>query len=179
MPQVIAIETLIEMGGEIAIENRRLAGGEEVGDLQGRHARLQGVRVPPERAPSMIDEYPVLSVVAAFAQGQTVMRGVKELRVKESDRIDAMAVGLRANGVTVEDGPDWWTVTGLGHGNVPGGATCASHLDHRIAMSFLILGMAAQKPVQVDDGGPIATSFPVFEPLMAGLGASIARENAG
>jgi len=131
--------------------------------------------VPPERAASMIDEYPVLSVVAAFATGQTVMRGVKELRVKESDRIEAMAAGLRAGGVTVEDGPDWWIVHGLGHGNVPGGQTCASHLDHRIAMSFMVMGMAAQTPVSVDDGSPIATSFPIFEPLMATLGADIRR----
>ena len=104
------------------------------------------------------------------------MRGVKELRVKESDRIDAMATGLRANGIEVEDGPDWWIVEGRGHGNIPGGATCASHLDHRIAMSFLILGMASQNPVHVDDGGPIATSFPIFEPLMAQLGAQVSRD---
>jgi len=103
------------------------------------------------------------------------MRGVKELRVKESDRIDAMATGLRANGVTVEDGPDWWIVTGQGPGNVPGGATCTSHLDHRIAMSFLILGMASKAAVSVDDGGPIATSFPIFEGLMADLGAQVTR----
>ena len=126
----------------------------------------------------MIDEYPVLSVVAAFAQGQTMMRGVKELRVKESDRIDAMAKGLRANGVEVEEGPDWWAVTGLGHGKVPGGATCASQLDHRIAMSFMIMGMAANAPVSVDDGAPITTSFPIFEPLMAQLGANVARGKA-
>ena len=91
--------------------------------------------------------------------------------------IDAMATGLRAAGVAVEDGPDWWTVTGLGHGNVPGGVTCASHLDHRIAMSFLVMGMATQKPMSVDDGGPIATSFPIFEPLMGGLGAQLRRDN--
>jgi 3-phosphoshikimate 1-carboxyvinyltransferase len=105
------------------------------------------------------------------------MRGVKELRVKESDRIEAMASGLRANGIAVEDGPDWWTVTGAGHGQVAGGATCASHLDHRIAMSFLILGMAANAPVSVDDGGPIATSFPIFEALMAGLVSQVSRSN--
>ena len=137
---------------------------------------MQGIEVPPERAASMIDEYPVLSVVAAYAQGQTVMRGVRELRVKESDRIDAMAKGLRANGIEVDEGEDWWTVTGLGHGNVAGGATCASQLDHRIAMSFLILGMASNAPVRVDDGGPIATSFPIFEPLMAALGAKVSRD---
>jgi 3-phosphoshikimate 1-carboxyvinyltransferase len=132
--------------------------------------------VPPERAASMIDEYPILSVVAANAQGRTVMRGVAELRVKESDRIAAMADGLRANGVTVEDGPDWWIVDGRGPGGVPGGGTALAHLDHRIAMSFLCLGMAAEKPVAVDDAGPIATSFPIFEPLMRDLGAQIVRQ---
>jgi 3-phosphoshikimate 1-carboxyvinyltransferase len=126
----------------------------------------------------MIDEYPVLSVVASFAQGQTMMRGVKELRVKESDRIDAMAKGLRANGIEVDEGPDWWAVTGRGHGNVPGGATCASQLDHRIAMSFMILGMAAASPVSVDDGAPITTSFPIFEPLMKRLGANVTQGEA-
>ena len=171
--------TLREMGADLTYENERTEGGEPVADLRARFSPdLHGIEVPPERAASMIDEYPVLSVVASFAQGQTVMRGVKELRVKESDRIDAMAVGLRANGVTVDEGPDWWTVTGLGHGNVPGGATCASHLDHRIAMSFMVLGLATQKPVSVDDGGPIATSFPIFEPLMGGLGADIRRDAA-
>jgi len=119
----------------------------------------------------MIDEYPVLSVVAAFADGVTDMQGVKELRVKESDRIDAMAKGLRAAGVTVDEGPDWWMVTGLGQGNVPGGATVASQLDHRIAMAFMVMGMATQKPMTVDDGSPIATSFPIFDRLMRDLGA--------
>ena len=171
--------TLREMGADLTYENERTEGGEPVADLRARFSPdLRGIEVPPERAASMIDEYPVLSVVASYAQGQTVMRGVKELRVKESDRIDAMATGLRANGITVEDGPDWWTVTGRGHGEVPGGATCASHLDHRIAMSFLILGMAARNPVRVDDGGPIATSFPIFEPLMQALGADVSRETA-
>jgi 3-phosphoshikimate 1-carboxyvinyltransferase len=124
----------------------------------------------------MIDEYPVLSVVAACAEGRTVMRGVRELRVKESDRIDAMARGLAACGVRVEEDPDTLTVHGLGAGGVPGGATCRTHLDHRIAMSFLVLGLAAKAPVAVDDGAPIATSFPVFEPLMRGLGADIRRD---
>ena len=168
--------TLRDMGADLTYENEREEGGEPVADLRARFSPdLKGIEVPPERAASMIDEYPVLSVVAAFAEGQTVMRGVKELRVKESDRIDAMATGLRANGVEVEDGPDWWIVTGRGHGNVPGGALCASHLDHRIAMSFLILGMASKDPVRVDDGGPIATSFPIFEPLMGALGADLGR----
>lgn len=171
--------TLQEMGADLTYENLREEGGEPVADLRARFSPdLKGIEVPPDRAASMIDEYPVLSVVAACAQGQTVMRGVKELRVKESDRIEAMATGLRANGITVEDGPDWWTLTGLGHGNIPGGATVASHLDHRIAMSFLVLGMVTQAAVTVDDGGPIATSFPVFEPLMQALGAQITRAGA-
>ncbi|WP_299614930.1 3-phosphoshikimate 1-carboxyvinyltransferase [uncultured Tateyamaria sp.] len=170
--------TLREMGADLVYENEREEGGEPVADLRARFSPdLKGIEVPAERAASMIDEYPVLSVVASFAKGETHMPGVKELRVKESDRIDAMATGLRAAGVTVEDGPDWWTVTGLGHGNVPGGVTCASHLDHRIAMSFLVMGMGTQKPMSVDDGGPIATSFPIFEPLMAGLGAQVRRDN--
>ncbi|MFX0547291.1 3-phosphoshikimate 1-carboxyvinyltransferase [Roseovarius sp. S1116L3] len=168
--------TLREMGADLTYENERLEGGEPVADLRARYSPdLEGIEVDPARAASMIDEYPVLSVVAAFAAGKTVMRGVAELRVKESDRIEAMATGLHANGVEVEEGPDWWIVHGRGHGNVPGGATCASHLDHRIAMSFLILGMAANAPVSVDDGSPIATSFPIFEPLMDRLGAEIKR----
>ncbi|MEE4347393.1 MAG: 3-phosphoshikimate 1-carboxyvinyltransferase [Paracoccaceae bacterium] len=171
--------TLREMGADLTYENLREEGGEPVADLRARFSPdLHGIEVPPARAASMIDEYPVLSVVAACATGQTVMRGVKELRVKESDRIEAMATGLRANGITVEDGPDWWTVTGLGHGNIPGGATVASHLDHRIAMSFLVLGMVSRAPVTVDDAAPIATSFPVFEPLMQALGARITRDPA-
>ena len=169
--------TLREMGADLTYENERTEGGEPVADLRARFSPdLHGIEVSPERAASMIDEYPVLSVVASFAKGRTIMRGVKELRVKESDRIDAMARGLRANGMEVEEGPDWWIVTGRGHGDVPGGATCASQLDHRIAMSFLILGMAAQNPVSVDDGGPIATSFPIFEPLMQALGAQVTRD---
>ena len=169
-------ETLRDMGADLTYENMREEGGEPAADLRARFSpNLKGITVPPERAASMIDEYPVLSVVAACADGVTDMPGVAELRVKESDRIDAMATGLRAAGITVEDGPDWWRVTGLGHGNIPGGITAVSHLDHRIAMSFLILGMVAQQPVTVDDGAPIATSFPIFESLMGGLGASIAR----
>ncbi|MEM7722676.1 MAG: 3-phosphoshikimate 1-carboxyvinyltransferase, partial [Pseudomonadota bacterium] len=145
--------TLIEMGADLTYENMREEGGEPVADLRARFSPdMKGIEVPPERAASMIDEYPILSVVAANAEGQTVMRGVKELRVKESDRIDAMAVGLRANGVEVQDGPDWWIVTGRGPGGVPGGAQAEAHLDHRIAMSFLCLGMASQEPVRVDDG---------------------------
>jgi len=168
--------TLREMGADLTYENMREEGGEPVADLRARFSPdLKGIEVPPERAASMIDEYPILSVVACFATGPTVMRGVRELRVKESDRIDAMAQGLRAAGVTVEEGEDWWIVQGRGFGDVPGGVTVASRLDHRIAMSFLILGMATNDPVTVDDASPIATSFPIFEPLMAALGARIAR----
>ncbi len=171
--------TLQEMGADLVYENRREEGGEPVADLRARFSPdLKGISVPPERAASMIDEYPVLSVVAAFAEGVTEMRGVKELRVKESDRIDAMAKGLRAAGISVDEGPDWWTVTGLGHGNVPGGVTVASQLDHRIAMAFMVMGMATQKPMSVDDASPIATSFPIFEDLMGGLGAELVRINA-
>ena len=170
--------TLVEMGAAITFENPREEGGEPVADLRVRFTGdLNGVEVPPGRASSMIDEFPVLCAVAANATGATVMRGVKELRVKESDRIDAMARGLEACGITIEESEDMLTVHGLGAGNVPGGATCASHLDHRIAMSFMVLGFAAQKPVSVDDGAPIATSFPIFEPLMAQLGARVERSN--
>ena len=168
--------TLREMGADLTYENRREEGGEPVADLRARFSPdLRGIEVPAHRAASMIDEYPVLSVVASFATGATHMPGVKELRVKESDRIAAMKAGLEANGITVTDGPDWWTVQGAGHGNVAGGAVCQSHLDHRIAMAFMVMGMASNAPVRVDDGGPIATSFPIFEPLMAQLGADVQR----
>lgn len=168
--------TLREMGADLAYENEREEGGEPVADLRVRFSPdMKGVEVPPERAASMIDEYPVLSVVAAFAEGPMVMRGVGELRVKECDRIDAMARGLRAAGVTVEEGEDWWIVHGRGHGNVEGGVTVETRLDHRIAMAFLVMGLATDRPVTVDDGRVIATSFPIFEGLMVGLGAEIER----
>jgi 3-phosphoshikimate 1-carboxyvinyltransferase len=164
--------TLVEMGADIAFENPREEGGEPVADLRVRFSgAMKGIEVPEERAPSMIDEYPILSVVAAFSEGRTVMRGVKELRVKESDRIDAMARGLEACGVRVEEDEDTLIVHGMGAGGVPGGATCATHIDHRIAMSFLVCGMAAKAAVSVDDASPIATSFPVFTGLMRRLGA--------
>ena len=167
-------ETLRDMGADLTYENMREEGGEPVADLRARYSPdMKGIEVPPERAASMIDEYPVLSVVAANATGVTMMAGVKELRVKESDRIDAMATGLRAAGVTVDEGEDWWDVVGLGPGGVPGGITAEAKLDHRIAMSFLCLGMAATAPVTVDDAAPIATSFPIFTDLMTGLGAQL------
>ncbi|SFL06268.1 3-phosphoshikimate 1-carboxyvinyltransferase [Loktanella salsilacus] len=170
--------TLREMGADLTYENERIEGGEPVADLRARYSPdMKGISVPPARAASMIDEYPVLSVVACFATGVTDMQGVRELRVKESDRIDAMAKGLRAAGIDVAEGDDWWQVTGLGAGNVPGGATVESRLDHRIAMAFMVMGMASQKPMSVDDGSPITTSFPIFEPLMAQLGAQVSRAN--
>ena len=166
--------TLVEMGADIAFLHPRIEGGEPVADLRVRFSdTMRGIEVPPERAPSMIDEYPILSVVASFATGRTIMRGVKELRVKESDRIDAMARGLKACGVTIEEDADTLIVHGMGAGAVPGGATCAVHLDHRIAMSFLVLGMASARPVSIDDASPIATSFPIFTTLMSGLGATL------
>ncbi|MCL4114884.1 UNVERIFIED_CONTAM: hypothetical protein GTU68_036707 [Idotea baltica] len=168
--------TLVEMGADIAFENEREEGGEPVADLRVRASKLMGVEVPPERAPSMIDEYPILSAVAAFASGKTIMRGIKELRVKECDRIDAMARGLEANGVKTEEGDDFLIVHGQ-DGNVQGGGTCETHLDHRIAMSFLCMGLATDAPVSVDDGGAIMTSFPIFQELMSDLGAQITRNN--
>ena len=170
--------TLREMGADLSYENERVEGGEPVADLRARFSpNMVGIEVPPERAASMIDEYPILSVIAAFASGKTVMRGVKELKVKESDRIEAMATGLRANGVEVEEGEDWWIVSGQGSGKVQGGGLCATYLDHRIAMSFVIMGMASENPVKIDDGSPIVTSFPIFEDLMTGLGGAITRNN--
>lgn len=170
------LDALRLMGARIEVRNAREEGGEPVADLRARFSpALRGIEVPPARAASMIDEYPVLAVVAAFAEGPTIMRGVAELRVKECDRIDAMARGLRAAGVEVEEGPDWWIVHGRGHGDVAGGVTVETRLDHRIAMSFLVLGLATARPVTVDDGAVIATSFPVFEALMRGLGATIDR----
>ncbi|MEH6786761.1 MAG: 3-phosphoshikimate 1-carboxyvinyltransferase [Paracoccus sp. (in: a-proteobacteria)] len=163
--------TLLEMGADIAFENEREEGGEPVADLVVRHGPLTGVTVPADRAASMIDEFPILSVIAAFAEGRTVMNGVAELRVKESDRIDAMARGLAANGVEVEETRDTMVVHGMA--TVPGGASVVTHLDHRIAMSFLILGLAAQAPVSIDDASPIATSFPDFLPLIQGLGGDL------
>lgn len=169
--------TLQEMGADLTFENPREEGGEPVADLRARFSPdMRGIEVPAARAPSMIDEFPILSVVAANAAGKTVMRGVKELRVKESDRIDAMARGLEANGVRVEEDEDTLIVHGMGAQGVPGGGRAATHLDHRIAMSFLCCGLAAQNPVSVDDAGPITTSFPIFEPLMAELGAQITRD---
>jgi len=165
------ITTLIEMGGDIDIVNKRMSGGEEIGDLRVRASKLKGIEVPASRAPSMIDEYPVLAVAAAFAEGETLMKGLEELRVKESDRLAAVARGLEANGIPCVEGEDWLKVTG--QANRIGGGTVTTHLDHRIAMSFLVLGMAADEPVTVDDGAVIDTSFPTFTTLFSQMGAKI------
>jgi 3-phosphoshikimate 1-carboxyvinyltransferase len=166
------LTTLLEMGADITLENTRVEGGEEVADWRVRASRLSGVEVPAERAPSMIDEYPVLAVAAAFATGTTRLNGLHELRVKESDRLAAVAAGLVAAGVACRIEGDDLVVEG-GDGRVPGGGMVATHLDHRIAMSFLVMGLAAQAPMTVDDATMIATSFPAFAGLMTGLGASL------
>ena len=170
------IATLWEMGADLVLLNEREEGGEPVADIRVRGGRLHGVEVPAERAPTMIDEYPILAVAAAAAEGRSVMRGLEELRVKESDRLAAMALGLRANGVTVEELPDGLVIDGAA-GRPTGGNNdpVATHLDHRIAMSFLILGLCAQRPVTVDDTAPIATSFPNFVDLLSGLGGRLTR----
>src|SRR5690606_7821794 len=167
-------ETWREMGADLTVSNRRTAGGEDVGDVTARHSKLTGVVVPPARAASMIDEYPVLAATAAFADGATVMRGIGEMRVKESDRIALMAAGLQACGVTVEEEAEGFTVTG---GPVRGGATVTTHGDHRIAMSHLVLGLAAAEPVAVDQPAMIATSFPGVVQLMRGLGPISRSQN--
>ncbi|MBH0236204.1 3-phosphoshikimate 1-carboxyvinyltransferase [Methylobrevis albus] len=169
------ITTLIEMGADITLENERESGGEKIADVRARASALKGVTVPPERAPSMIDEYPVLAVAAAVAEGETMMLGIEEMRVKESDRVAAVAAGLAANGVSVREGPDWLAVTG---GRVRGGGHVVTHLDHRIAMSFLVLGFVADRPVTVDDGAVIATSFPDFEASMTAAGGGFTEEQA-
>ncbi len=165
------LRALAMMGADIALTNVREVGGEPVADLVVTAGTLTGVDVPPEIAPAMIDEYPALFVAAAFACGTTTMRGLAELRVKESDRIATMAAGLAACGVAVEELPDGLIVHGRGGDLVPGGAMVAARLDHRIAMSFAVLGLRAAAPVTVDDAAPVATSFPGFVDLMTGLGA--------
>lgn len=168
--------TLREMGADVAFLNERDQGGEPVADIRVRHAKLKGVTVPAARAPSMIDEYPVLACLAAYAEGETRMQGLAELKVKESDRLAATSAGLAANGVATKVDGDTLIVEG-GRG-VRGGGVVATHLDHRIAMAFLTLGLGADRPVTVDDAGMIATSFPEFQALMRGLGAVIAEPEA-
>jgi 3-phosphoshikimate 1-carboxyvinyltransferase len=161
--------TLQEMGGDVTFENVREEGGEPVADIRVRASRLKGVRVPANRAPSMIDEYPVLAAISAFAEGETRMDGLAELKVKESDRLQATAAGLAANGATVHVDGDTLTVVGIGA--LKGGGIVATHLDHRIAMAFLTAGLASDAPIVVDDATMIATSFPEFRPIMEMLGA--------
>ena len=164
------LQTLIEMGASIETLSASNDGGEDTADLRVRTSTLRGVEVPPERAPAMIDEYPILAVAASFAEGVTTMRGLKELRIKESDRLTATADMLRVNGVEVEVVGDDLVVHG--RGRAPGGGVVATHMDHRLAMSALVMGLATDKPVTADDTSFIATSFPTFAPMMRGLGAS-------
>ena len=164
-------EVLRAMGGDIVEEHARLVGGEPVADLRVRASALRGVDVPPEIAPAMIDEFPILFVAAALASGRTVTHGLEELRVKESDRLTVMAAGLRAIGARVEERPDGLTIDGTGGAPLAGGATVATTLDHRIAMSFAIAGLVARDDVTIDDIGPVATSFPDFISLLQVLGA--------
>ena len=165
------LTTLREMGAEIEVLNVRSDVGEEMADFRVRASALRGVEVPATRAPSMIDEYPVLAVAASFAEGTTVMRGLKELRVKESDRLAAVAAGLVANGVEVEVVGDDLIVHG--RGRATGGGTVTTHMDHRIAMAFLVMGLASERAVGVDDTAIIATSFPGFVEMMRGIGAEL------
>ena len=165
-------KTLLEMGADIEFTNRRSVGGEEFADIVAHTSSLHGVTVPADRAPSMIDEYPVLAVAAAFAHGKSIMHGLAELRVKESDRLAAIITGLTACGVVAREEGDSLVIEGCG-GPPPGGATIDADHDHRLAMCFLILGLASEGPVTVDGAATIATSFPTFVPLMASLGASI------
>jgi len=168
-------QTLRDMGADIVFENQREASGEPIANIRVRHSVLHGVDVPAARAPSMIDEYPVLAVVAAFASGETRMNGLEELRVKESDRVASTENGLVANGVDVESGRDWIRVAG--DGSPPrGGASVKVEHDHRIAMSFLVMGLASKDPVEIDDSAMIATSFPDFDGVMGAIGADIAAK---
>lgn len=167
------IDTLIEMGADIVATNPRTQGGEPVADLRVRHSALKGVRVPAERAPRMIDEYPILAVAAACAKGRSVMHGLGELRLKESDRLGAIAEGMAACGVALEVDGDTLIVEGAGK-PPPGGAGIATRLDHRIAMAFAVLGQVTAEPVVIDDAAPIETSFPGFRTLMTSLGCEFA-----
>ena len=164
------LDTLLEMGAAIAVENPRNVSGEPVADLVVEHSALTGITVPASRAPSMIDEYPVLAVAAAFAEGETRMQGLGELRVKESDRLAAIATGLTASGIALTETEDSLTIQG---GRPPGGAMVEAQLDHRIAMAFLVLGTATAGPVSIDDAATMESSFPDFAALMNGLGANI------
>ncbi len=171
------ITTLQEMGGDIVISNQRMSGGEQIGDVSVRFSLLTGVSVPAERAASMIDEYPALAIAASFADGKTVMNGIHELRVKESDRLSAIAQGLKSNGLECEEGEDWLSVRGVPGGRNLGGAEVTTRMDHRIAMSFLVMGMASEKAVSIDDGSFIDTSFPGFAGIMNARGGHISCQS--
>jgi 3-phosphoshikimate 1-carboxyvinyltransferase len=169
------LTSLVEMGADLTVDNEREEAGERVGDITARSSDLSGITVPPERAASMIDEYPILAIAAAFARGPTILRGIGEMRVKESDRIALIAEGLTACGVVIEEEPEGLIIAGARDANhgVAGGARVVTFGDHRIAMSFLVLGLAAERAVSVDEAGMIATSFPGFGALMSGLGADL------
>jgi 3-phosphoshikimate 1-carboxyvinyltransferase len=169
------IDVLKRMGAHITIENSREESGESIADLVVQASALKGIEVEPEIAPSMIDEYPILAIAAAFASGRTKMNGLGELRVKESDRLAAIADGLKRCGAKVEMGDDWLAVEGTGA--LAGGATIATHMDHRIAMAFLVAGLVSKAPIKVDDTSFVATSFPSFVPLMRNLGAQFRVDN--
>ena len=172
-------KSLVEMGADLTFENKHEEGGEPVADIRAKYSpELKGIDIPADRAPSMIDEYPILACVAACSEGKTKFFGIKELRVKESDRIESMAAGLISCGVLVDVTEDSMEISGKGPGSVDGGAICKSNLDHRVAMSFLCLGLASKNKITVDDARPIDTSFPIFEDLMKELGANIQREVA-
>ena len=166
-------EVLRAMGGNIVFENERIVGGEPVADLRVKASSLQGIEPDPAIVPSMVDEFPILFVACALAHGRSTLRGLEELRVKESDRITVMADGLRAIGATVEEVEDGLIIDGTGGERLAGGGTVATHLDHRIAMSFAVASLACREPVTVDDRAPIATSFPIFVPMMESLGALV------
>ena len=166
-------EVLRMMGGRIDYLNQRQVGGEPVADLRVQGSSLKGIEVPPDIAPSMIDEFPILFVAAALAEGRTVTRGLEELRVKESDRLGVMAEGLRAIGARVEETEDGLIIDGTGGDRLPGGATIAARLDHRIAMSFAVAGLVSRDTVTIDDMAPVQTSFPIFTDLMRTLGAEV------
>ncbi|WP_422061593.1 3-phosphoshikimate 1-carboxyvinyltransferase [Sphingopyxis sp.] len=163
------VEVLRQMGGDIELLDSRDVGGEPVADLRVRHSTLRGIAVDPAVVPSMVDEFPILFIAAALAQGRTTTTGLDELRVKESDRLAVMATGLKAIGARVEESEGGLVIDGTGGDPLPGGATIAGHLDHRICMSFAIAGLVSKAPITVDDIAPVATSFPNFEALLAGL----------
>ncbi|NBU84797.1 MAG: 3-phosphoshikimate 1-carboxyvinyltransferase, partial [Sphingomonadaceae bacterium] len=165
------IHVLKSMSADITLADERIVGGEPVADLIVRHGPLKAIETEADIVPSMVDEFPILFIAAALAEGKSVFRGLEELRVKESDRISVMAKGLAALGVTVEELEDGLIIQGSGGAPLAGGVTIAAELDHRIAMSFAIAGLVSKQPVTIDDMSPVATSFPTFVPMLQELGA--------